>query len=76
MRKRSNDPLDAQVSERTCILSRRSAPNEELIPDSDSTFVFATLGWRMTVARDAAGRATGFTVTRDGGPPVQATRAP
>ena len=31
MRKRTNDPLDAQVSERTCILSRRTAPREELI---------------------------------------------
>ncbi len=31
MRARSNDPLEAHVPERTCILSRRTAPNEELI---------------------------------------------
>jgi predicted RNA-binding protein YlxR (DUF448 family) len=31
LRARSNDPLDAHVSERTCILSRRTAPREELI---------------------------------------------
>ena len=31
MRKRSNDPLDAHVPERSCILSRRTAPREELI---------------------------------------------
>ena len=40
MRKRTNDPLDAHVPERTCILSRRTAPKEELIrlalsPDGD-----------------------------------------
>ena len=31
MRARSNDPLEAHVPERTCILSRRTAPREELI---------------------------------------------
>ena len=31
MRKRTNDPLDTHVPERTCILSRRTAPKEELI---------------------------------------------
>ena len=31
MRARSNDTLDAHVPERTCILSRRTAPREELI---------------------------------------------
>jgi predicted RNA-binding protein YlxR (DUF448 family) len=31
LRARSNDPLDAHVPERTCILSRRTAPKEELI---------------------------------------------
>src|SRR4030095_46827 len=39
-RARSNDPLDAHVPERTCILTRRTAPREELIrlalgPDGD-----------------------------------------
>ena len=31
MRTRSNDPLEAHVPERTCILSRRTAPSEQLI---------------------------------------------
>ena len=31
MRKRTNDPLDAHVAERTCILSRRTGTREELI---------------------------------------------
>ena len=31
MRAKSNDPLEAHVPERTCILSRRTAPREELI---------------------------------------------
>ena len=31
MRKRTNDPLDAHVAERTCILSRRTGSREELI---------------------------------------------
>jgi uncharacterized protein len=31
LRKRNNDPLEAHVPERTCILSRRTAPKEELI---------------------------------------------
>ena len=31
MRKRTNDPLEAHVPERTCVLTRRSAPREELI---------------------------------------------
>jgi predicted RNA-binding protein YlxR (DUF448 family) len=31
LRKRSNDPLEAQVPERSCILTRRTAPREELI---------------------------------------------
>ena len=31
MRKRTNDPLEAHVPERSCILTRRTAPKEELI---------------------------------------------
>ena len=31
MRARSNDPLEAHVPERTCILTRRTAPRDELI---------------------------------------------
>ena len=51
MRKRTNDPLDAQVSERTCILSRRTAPREELIR--------LALGPDGQVAPDVRARAPG-----------------
>lgn len=50
-------------------------PVEELLPESDSSFVTATLGWRVSFERDAStGRATGLTVTRAQGPPVEGTR--
>ena len=51
MRKRTNDPLDAQVPERTCILSRRTAPREELIR--------LALGPDGQVAPDVRARAPG-----------------
>ena len=51
MRARSNDPLDAHVSERTCILSRRTAAREELIR--------LALGPAGEVAPDIRARAPG-----------------
>ena len=51
MRARSNDPLDAHVPERTCILSRRTAPRDELIR--------LALGPNGEVAPDARARAPG-----------------
>ena len=51
MRARSNDTLEAHVPERTCILSRRSAPREELIRLS--------LGPDGSVAPDVRARAPG-----------------
>ena len=51
MRKRSNDPLDAHVPERSCILSRRTAPREELIR--------LALGPDGQVAPDVRARAPG-----------------
>ncbi len=51
MRARSNDPLDAHVSERTCILTRRTAPREELIR--------LALGPDGEVAPDVRARAPG-----------------
>jgi predicted RNA-binding protein YlxR (DUF448 family) len=48
---RPNDPLDAHVPERTCILTRRTAPKEELIR--------LALGPDRTVARDVRARAPG-----------------
>lgn len=49
-------------------------PTEELLPVSDTSFVMATLGWRVTFARDARGRATGLTVARPNGPPIEGKR--
>ena len=51
MRARSNDQLEAHVSERTCILTRRTAPREELIR--------LALGPDGTVAPDVRARAAG-----------------
>ena len=51
MRARSNDPLEAHVPERTCILSRRTAPREELIR--------LALGPDHSVAPDVRARAPG-----------------
>ena len=51
MRARSNDPLEAHVPERTCILSRRTAPREELIR--------LALGPDGEVAPDVRARAPG-----------------
>jgi len=51
LRTRTNDPLEAQVSERTCILSRRTAPREELIR--------LALGPDGQVAPDVRARAPG-----------------
>ena len=51
MRARNNDPLEAHVPERTCILSRRTAPREELIR--------LALGPDGEVAPDVRARAPG-----------------
>jgi predicted RNA-binding protein YlxR (DUF448 family) len=51
MRDPQNDPLETQVSERTCILSRRAAPREELIR--------LALGPDGRVAPDVRARAPG-----------------
>ena len=51
-------------------------PVEELLPESDTRFVLGTtIGWRLAFARDAAGRATGFTITRENDV-LEATRVP
>jgi predicted RNA-binding protein YlxR (DUF448 family) len=51
LRKRTNDPLEAHVSERSCILTRRTAPREELIR--------LALGPDGQVAPDVRARAPG-----------------
>ena len=54
--------------------ARQFPPSTELLPESDSKFVMSTLGWSVTFSRDASGRATGLTVTREIGPPIEGTR--
>jgi len=51
LRKRTNDPLEAHVPERSCILTRRTAPREELIR--------LALGPDGQVAPDVRARAPG-----------------
>src|SRR5436190_23354322 len=51
LRTRTNEPLEAHVPERTCILSRRTAPREELIR--------LALGPDGQVAPDVRARAPG-----------------
>jgi len=51
LRAKSNDPLEAHVPERTCILSRRTAPREELLR--------LALGPDGNVAPDVRARAPG-----------------
>jgi predicted RNA-binding protein YlxR (DUF448 family) len=51
LRARSNDPLEAHIPERTCILTRRTAPREELIR--------LALGPDASVAPDVRARAPG-----------------
>jgi uncharacterized protein len=51
LRKRTNDPLEAHVPERSCILTRRTAPREELIR--------LALGPDSQVAPDVRARAPG-----------------
>jgi hypothetical protein len=49
---------------------------EELLPESETSFVTSTMGWRVTFTRDASGRATGLTVLRENGRRVEGTRKP
>lgn len=49
---------------------------EELIPESDTSFVGASLGWRWRFSRDTSGRAWGLDVVRDDGVRVEARRLP
>jgi len=51
LRKRTNDPLEAHVPERSCVLTRRTAPREELIR--------LALGPDSQVAPDVRARAPG-----------------
>ena len=37
-------------------------------------FVMSTLGWTVTFTRDASGRATGLSVSREIGPPIEGAR--
>jgi hypothetical protein len=63
-----------QVGGRLYLRAPQLPPDEELLPTADARgetrFVTSTLGWGVAFARDAAGRATGLTVTRGGGPAV------
>src|SRR4030095_10207846 len=57
------------------MLMSSQIPAQELLAESDTSFVTSTLGWRVTFARDASGEATGLTVVLDRRPQLQSTRA-
>lgn len=67
-------PAEVRQEDGRLMLHAPQIPVEELLPESDTSFVTATLGWRITFTRDASGRATALTVTRENGPPVEGTR--
>lgn len=69
-------PGAVTVEDGRLVLRAERLPVQELIPVSPTAFVMSVLGWRVTVARDAAGRATGFTVEIPGQPAAQAVRTP
>ena len=69
-------PGEVTIDDGRLMLRAERLPFQELIPVSPTTFVMAQLGWRVTVARDAAGRATGFRVDIPGQPAAQAVRVP
>ena len=58
------------------VLTSAQMPEQELLAESDTTFVTSALGWRVTFTRDASGKATGLTVFVDNGPQMQGTRVP
>jgi CubicO group peptidase (beta-lactamase class C family) len=69
-------PAEIRESGGRLTLHAAQIPVEELLPESDSRFVTSTLGWRITFTRDATGRATGLTITRQAGPPIEGPRSP
>jgi len=58
------------------VLTAPQIPVEELLPESDTSFVTSTLGWRVTFTLEASGRAKALTVFRENGPPIEGARVP
>ena len=58
------------------MLAPAQMPVQELLAESDTSFVTSALGWRVTFTRDASGKATALTVFPDNGPQLQGTRVP
>jgi CubicO group peptidase (beta-lactamase class C family) len=72
------EPVRAEVRKDgdKLMLTSSEFPAQELLAESDTSFVTSTLGWRVTFARDASGKATGITVLLDSGPQLQGSRVP
>jgi CubicO group peptidase (beta-lactamase class C family) len=64
------------IEEGRLVLRAQRLQVQELIPQSPTQFTMSATGWKVEVARDASGRATGFTVDQGGGTKVEAVRAP
>jgi CubicO group peptidase (beta-lactamase class C family) len=67
-------PAEVRQESGKLTLHAPQIPVEELLPESDTSFVTSTMGWRVTFTRDASGRATGLTVLRENGMRVEGTR--
>ena len=69
-------PAEVRLEGGRVTLHAPQIPVEELLPESETSFVTSTMGWRVTFTRDASGRATGLTVLRENGRRVEGTRKP
>lgn len=69
-------PAEVKLEGGRLVLHAPQIPAEELVPESDTRFAMVSLGWSVEFTRDAAGRATGMTVIREGGRRVEAKRKP
>ena len=56
------------------VLRLPELPEQELVPKSDTSFVMSPLGWQATVTFDSSGLATGITINRGRGEPIEAKR--
>ena len=56
------------------VLRLPELPEQELVPKSGTSFVMSPLGWHATFMLDSSGRATGISIRRWKGEPIDAAR--
>jgi CubicO group peptidase (beta-lactamase class C family) len=67
-------PAQVQQDGDRLMLRAQPIPEQQLVPKSDTSFVMSTLGWQVTFARDASGRATAITLNPGTGAPIEGKR--